>query len=378
MSRGSILIVGGGIGGLSTAIAVQKKGYDATVVELNSDVHSSVYGVGIIQPMNALRALDMIGVAQDCIAAGYPAKRWGGLYATDGTFIKEMPGTPVPGLDLPPMNGLTRPKLHEILTSHAVEAGVTIRYSTTFAQLDDDGDGVDISFTDGTTGRFDIVVGADGVYSKTRGYVVEGEVRPYYIGQSAYRVNIPLLPEIDSIILQAGPEGMAGLVPIGEDLAYLFYNAHMEAQPTPESGDDTAQKLRDYLAPFDGFMGRIRDEFIDDGCEIVLRPEESLIVEAPWHKGRIVLLGDSVHAITPHLGQGAAQAIEDGVVLADCLAEHDDLAVAFREYTDRRFERCKLIVDTSLDIAEWEMGRKPGFDNIAATDHVLEVMAQPL
>ncbi|MGA4981106.1 FAD-dependent monooxygenase [Streptomyces cellulosae] len=378
MSRGSILIVGGGIGGLSTAIAVQKKGYDTTVVELHSDVHSSVYGVGIIQPMNALRALDMIGVAQDCIAAGYPARRWGGLYATDGTFIKEMPGTPVPGVDLPPMNGLTRPKLHEILTSHAVEAGVTVRYSTTFTELKDDGDGVDVGFTDGSTGRFDIVIGADGVYSKTRGYVVEGEVKPYYIGQSAYRVNIPLLPEIDSIILQASEEGMAGLVPIGKDLAYLFYNAHMETQPTPESGDDTAERLREYLAPFGGFMGRIRDEFITEECDIVLRPEESLIVDAPWHKGRIVLMGDAVHAITPHLGQGAAQAIEDGVVLADCLAKHDDLEAAFAEYTDRRFERCKLVVDTSLDIAEWEMGRKPGFDNVAATDHVLEVMAQPL
>jgi len=377
MSRGPVLVVGGGIGGLSAAIALRQKGYAVTVVERQSDVHSSVYGVGIIQPMNALRALDLIGCARDCIAAGYAAKRWGGLYATDGTFIKEMPGTPVPGVDLPPMNGLTRPKLHEILTDHALDAGVTIRYSTTFSELKDDGDGVDVTFDDDTTGRFDIVVGADGVYSKVRAYVVEGEVTPYYIGQSAYRVNIPLLPEIDSIILQASPAGMAGLVPIGKDLAYLFYNAQMEKQ-APDSGMDSAERLREYLAPFGGFMGRIRDEFIDDESDIVLRPEESLIVEAPWHRGRIVLMGDAVHAITPHLGQGAAQAIEDGVVLADVLARHEDLEAAFAEFTDRRFERCKLVVDTSLDIAEWEMGRKPGFDNVAATDHVLEVMAQPL
>ncbi|UDY23463.1 FAD-dependent oxidoreductase [Nocardioides sp. Kera G14] len=373
----SALVVGGGIGGLSAALAFQQKGIDTTVVERQSDVHSSVFGVGIIQPMNALRALDIIGCAQDCIAEGYAAKRWGGLYSTDGHFIKEMPGTPVPGVDLPPMNGLTRPKLHEILTRHALEAGVTIRYATTFTELKDDGDGVDVTFTDGSTGRYDLVVGADGVYSKTREYVVEGEVAPYYIGQSAYRVNIPLLPEIDSIILQASPAGMAGLVPIGKDLAYLFYNAQMEKQ-APDSGMDSAEKLREYLAPFGGFMGTIRDEFITDECDIVLRPEESLIVDAPWHKGRIVLMGDAVHAITPHLGQGAAQAIEDGVVLADSLSKHDNLEDAFAEYTDRRFERCKLVVDTSLDIAEWEMGRKPGYDNVAATEHVLEVMAQPL
>ncbi|WP_354003062.1 FAD-dependent monooxygenase [Microbacterium elymi] len=96
----------------------------------------------------------------------------------------------------------------------------------------------------------------------------------------------------------------------------------------------------------------------------------------PWHKGRVVLMGDAVHAITPHLGQGAAQAIEDGVVLADALSRHDNLDTAFAEYTARRYERCKLIVDTSLAIGEWEMGRLPGFDNVAATNHVLDVMAQ--
>jgi 2-polyprenyl-6-methoxyphenol hydroxylase-like FAD-dependent oxidoreductase len=373
----SVLVIGGGIGGLSAAIALQQQGFQTTVAELKSDVHSSVYGVGIIQPMNALRALDMIGCARDCIDAGYPARRWGGLYATDGTFIKEMPGTPVPGYDLPPMNGLTRPRLHEILTSRAVAAGVSIRYSTTFSELKDDGQGVDVTFSDDSTGRFDLVVGADGVYSRVRYYVAGDEIEPYYIGQSAYRVNIPLLPEIDSVILQASPAGMAGLVPIGKDLAYLFYNAHMDKQ-APGSGMDTPAKLREYLAPFGGFMGRIRDEFITDESDVVLRPEESLIVDAPWHKGRIVLMGDAVHAITPHLGQGAAQAIEDGVVLAQVLGRHDDLEAAFAEYTGRRYERCKLVVDTSLDIAEWEMGRKPGFDNVAATDHVLEVMARPL
>ena len=79
-----------------------------------------------------------------------------------------------------------------------------------------------------------------------------------------------------------------------------------------------------------------------------------------------MLLGDAVHAITPHMGQGAAQAIEDGVVLADALSKHEDLESAFVEYRERRFERCKLIVDTSLAIGEWEMGRLENFDNVGA------------
>ena len=132
------------------------------------------------------------------------------------------------------------------------------------------------------------------------------------------------------------------------------------------------------LAPFGGLTARVRDEYVTDDADIVLRPEETMGVPTPWHRGRVVLLGDAVHTITPHLGQGAAQAIEDGVVLAETLAAHRDHESAFAEYMARRYERCRLVVDTSLAIGEWEMGRLPGFDNVGATNHVLEVMARPL
>lgn len=377
MIHGKALIVGGGIGGLATAIAVRKAGFDVKVIERYPDLHSSVYGVGIIQPINALRALDAIGCADACMAVGYPATAWGSMYDVDGNFLFAMPGARIEGSDLPPLNGLTRPQLHEILTNKAVEVGVDIHYSTTFDSLVDDGDGVNLTFSDGTTERVDFVVGADGVRSQVRRYVLDAELQPRYIGQSAFRVNIPREPEIDRIILQEGPHGMAGFVPIGPDLAYLFYNAQMNKADRPNDAD-LAEVLKEHLAPFGGLTGRVRDQYINDPAAVVLRPEESLIAEGPWHKGRIVLLGDAVHAITPHMGQGAAQAIEDGVVLADALSKHDDLESAFTEYRERRFERCKLIVETSLAIGEWEMGRLPDFDNVGATNHVMNVMAQPL
>lgn len=376
---GKVLVVGGGIGGLSAAIAIRQAGYDVTVVEKQSDLHSSVYGVGIIQPLNALRALDAIGCARACVEAGYPAKAWGSLIDIEGNFIKEMPGTPIEGTELPPMNGMTRPKLHQILTDRAVEVGVEIRYSTTFTELVENETGVEASFEGDQAETYDVVVGADGVYSKVRDYVLDGEIAPTYIGQSAYRANIPKQPEVDRIILQASPHGMAGVVPIGKDLDYIFFNAHMDRPDPNATPEQVLAALKEHLAPFGGLSGRIRDQFLEDASAVVLRPEESMIAPAPWHKGRIVLMGDAVHAITPHLGQGAAQAIEDGVVLADVLVKHGrDLGAAFAEYTERRYGRCKLVVETSLAIAEWEMGRKPGFDNVAATNHVLEVMAQPL
>jgi 2-polyprenyl-6-methoxyphenol hydroxylase-like FAD-dependent oxidoreductase len=377
MIQKKVLVVGGGIGGLATAIAVRNAGFDVKVIERHPDLHSSVYGVGIIQPINALRALEAIGCADACMAVGFPATAWGSMYDVDGNFLRAMPGARIEGSNLPPLNGLTRPQLHEILTNRAIEVGVDIHYSTTFDNLVDEGDAVQVTYADGTQERVDFVVGADGVRSQVRGYVLDADLQPRYIGQSAFRVNIPREPEIDRIILQEGPHGMAGFVPIGPDLAYLFYNAQMDRADRPDDAD-LAEVLKEHLAPFGGLTGRVRDAYINDPAAVVLRPEESLIAPAPWHRGRIVLLGDAVHAITPHMGQGAAQAIEDGVVLADALSRHEDLESAFAEYTDRRFERCKLIVDTSLAIGEWEMGRLPDFDNVAATNHVMEVMAQPL
>lgn len=376
MTARSALVVGGGIGGLSTAIALRQAGLDVVVLERQHDLHSSIFGVGIIQPANALRALDALGCARACMDAGYPATAWGAMYDVDGNFLHPMRGTPIEGTDLPPLNGLTRPKLHEILTARAREVGAQIRYNTTFHALQPDDDGVTVVYPDESRERYDYVVGADGVYSQVRGYVLDEALAPRYIGQSAFRLNMPRLPEIDRIILQKGPRGMAGFVPIGPDLAYFFYNTDMPKRERTQQ--ECHEQLREHLAPFGGLTGRVRDEFLTEDVEIVLRPEEAMIAPAPWHRGRIVLIGDAVHAITPHLGQGAAQAIEDGVVLGDVLGRSTDHEAAFAEYTERRYERCKLIVETSLAIGEWEMGRLEGFDNVAATNHVLEVMARPL
>ena len=378
MNRGSVLVVGGGIGGLAAAIALRGAGYAVNVVEIQADLHSSVYGVGIIQPVNALRALDAIGCAQACLAVGYSTTAWGQLLDVDGNLIREMPGARIPGSNLPPMNGLTRPQLHKILTGKALETGVTIEYSKTFTEFADGPDGVAVSYSDGSRNTVDFVVGADGVYSKVRPYVLGADLKPTYIGQSAFRLNIPREPEIDRIVLQHGPEGMAGFVPIGPDLAYVFYNSTWE-QGRWLDQDKMADVLRECLAPFGGLAGRVRDKYVNDPSAIVFRPEEWLIAPAPWHRGRIVLIGDAVHAVTPHMGQGAAQAIEDGVVLADCLRTAGDLEAAFARYTDRRYERCKLVVESSVAIGEYEIdpASHPRFDQAGLTQHVLEVMVSP-
>jgi 2-polyprenyl-6-methoxyphenol hydroxylase-like FAD-dependent oxidoreductase len=119
-------------------------------------------------------------------------------------------------------------------------------------------------------------------------------------------------------------------------------------------------------------------EQITDDDGVVYRPLEGLLVEGPWHKGRVILLGDAVHATTPHLGQGAGMAIEDSLVLADELSRHDDLELALTAYRERRFERCAYIVRESLAICHGQIGRGPPVDNAKATHAMFDVVAQPI
>lgn len=376
-----ILIVGGGIGGLSAAIALRRRGFAVKVVEIRPDLQSSVNGVGIIQPVNALRALDAIGCADACLADGYSTRAWGKVLDAAGNEVRDIPGATIPGADYPPMNGITRPRLHEILTEAAREAGAVIAYGVTFREISDEGDRVRVTLSDGSVERFDLVIGADGIYSRVRTEVLQLDAMPAYNGQSAFRVNVPRRMagqmEIDRIILQRGPAGMAGYVPLGPELAYMFFNSEWD-EGTRLGASELAPALRARLAGFGGLAGAIRDHHLDADAEIVFRPIDWMILPPPWHRGRVVLLGDAAHAFLPHLGQGAAQAIEDGVVLAECLAEASDPEMAFNRYTDRRFERCRLVIQCCVDIGEWEKGNLPGFDQVAATQTVIETMVQPI
>ncbi|WP_180899755.1 FAD-dependent oxidoreductase [Martelella soudanensis] len=381
MQSGKVIIIGGGIGGLSAAIALNNKGFSVEVLERSSGLHSSVFGVGIIQPNNALRALDMIGCADACIEAGYSTRAWGMQLDAAGHETRQMPGAVAENSHLPPMNGLTRPKLHEILTRKAVESGASIRYGTRYRSLQPNENGVVVHLEDGTSLDADIVVGADGTYSQTRKYVFDQDIGPVYNGQSAFRMNIPrTVPgfgEIDRIILQHAPHGMAGYVPIGPDLAYMFLNSSWPAGTRLEE-HELAPALRERLQGFGGLTGYVRDNFVHDGNEIVFRPIEWMIVPPPWHKDRIVLIGDAAHAFLPHLGQGAAQAIEDGIVLAECLAEDATCEQAFKRYIDRRYERCRMVIQGCVDIGEWEKGHLPDFDNIATTQRIMETLLAPI
>lgn len=367
----NVLVVGGGIGGLASAIALSRKGNRVTVIERDPDW--SVYGVGIIQQSNVVRAMEQLGVLERFIAAafGFDAVE---IFAPDGTKVARIPSPKL--VEGRPANvGIGRPALQKVLADTAQELGAQVRLGLTVTSLNDDGAGVDVAFSDGSTGRYDLVVGADGVYSQIRGMILPDAEEPQYTGQAVWRYNLPRPADLDALRTYNGSTGV-GLVPMSEPVMYMFVT-------TPEPGnrrypvEGLAGKMRKRLA---GCAPAIRGlgEQITDDAAVVYRPLEGMMVTGDWSKGRVVLLGDAVHATTPHLGQGAGMAIEDAIVLAEELEQDADVARACVTYRDRRYERCSYIVSASLAICYGQLGKGAPVDMHQATADMFAIVAKPI
>lgn len=366
-----ILIIGGGIGGLTSAIALGQGGHDVTVIE--RDPTWSVYGVGIIQQSNVLRAAHDLGILDQYLAAGigFDAVE---IFAPNGMKVARVPGHPAAD-GLPANLGIGRPALHELLGNAAKAAGARIRLGITATEINDRGDGVAVVFSDGSAGNYDLVIGADGAYSDTRATILPDAEGPAFTGQAVWRYNFPRPADLDALQVYNGPTGV-GLVPISQDLMYMYVTTPEPDNPRYDTVG-LAAAMRAKLAACSPVIRALADQITDDHG-VVYRPLEAMIVGGEWHKGRVVLLGDAVHAATPHLGQGAGMAIEDSIVLAEEIGKAGDPEQAFAAYRARRFDRCRFIVEKSLAICHGQIGKGPPVDNAIATQEMFAVVSQPI
>ena len=368
----NVCIIGGGVAGLAVAIGLHQKGIACEVVEKTADW--SVYHVGIIVQSNFIRALDQLGLGQAAVDAGYPID--GARFCSkDGTVIAAMPGeSQVDGL--PADLGLTRPALHQVLTEKVKALGIKVRAGVTFDSFTDTGEAVEVSFTDGTTGTYDLMIACDGNYSAVR-KVLWPDAKPAYTGQGVWRYNVPRPAEVTWTDLYLGKHGgKAGYCPLTPDEMYIF--AVFEEAGNPKFAPETlADEMQKRLEGFGGQLGESA-KHITDPALVVYRPLEACIMPAPWHRGRVVLIGDAAHSATPHLGQGAAMAVEDAVVLAEEVAKDQSLPAALDAFMERRFERAKLVGTSSIQLGEWEMHPEQAGDPVALTEKVREALADPI
>jgi 2-polyprenyl-6-methoxyphenol hydroxylase-like FAD-dependent oxidoreductase len=346
------LIIGGGIGGMCTAIQLRKLGIDVDLVEVNPDW--SVYGAGITVSGPTLRALRSVGVIDEVLKH---AGTWDRIdvCAADGSLMAQVPIPVTVGADeLPRCSGILRPVLAQILSSATLASGTQVRTGVTFESITQDALGVDVRFTDGSQGRYELVIGADGVNSQVRTRLFPGAPTPQFTGQGSWRTVVPRTVVNSTIYM--GATTKVGVNPVSDDEVYLFC---LDQRPGIEfiPQNDWARVLPELLAEFGGVVGDIREGLLSgrlDSSRILYRPLAGLMMPAPWHTGRVLLLGDACHATTPHMASGAGIAVEDAVVLAEELQRHDTLDAALTAHTARRFDRSKLVVESSLRLGQIE------------------------
>ncbi|WP_066805377.1 FAD-dependent oxidoreductase [Sphingomonas asaccharolytica] len=373
MNTLNILVVGGGIGGLTSAIALRRAGFDVTIVEKDPDW--SVYGVGIIQQANVIRAMADLGIIDDYLGAGFGFDQVE-IYVPSGQRVAIIPSPRLtPGY--PANVGIGRRALHQVLGDRAIAAGAAIRLGVTVGALDDDGEGegVDVTFSDGTRGRYDIAIGADGLYSQMRDHVAPEAAPPAFVGQGVWRYNFPRPADVTALCAFDGPIGV-GLVPLSDTLMYMYVTTpEPENRRYPRTG--LAAEMRSKLTGQPPRIAELAEQIIDDDA-VVYKPLEWIMLEGPWHRGRVVLIGDAVHATTPHLGQGAGMAIEDSIVLAEELVRHPNPEAAFAAFRARRIDRCRYIVEQSKAISFGQTGQGPRVDQGKVTHEMFQITAQPI
>lgn len=370
----NVLIIGGGFAGLSAAIAFRKHGLAVTLVEIASDC--GAYGAGISIGGATLRALKTLGVLDTYFEHGFGCEATE-IRTPDDRLIQMIPAPRLAGADVPGNGAVMRPVLAKILHDAAVKAGADVRLETTTISLRDDGEGVDVDFTDGTSARFDLVVGADGLLSQTRALLLPDAPQPRYNGQSVWRAVLPKLPEVNHTMLWVGETTKVGLNPVSKDEMYIFVN---ENRPTKDrlAEDRLVPMLKALLEPYAAPLVQQARAMISEDSRIIFRPLEGMLVPLPWHKGRIVLVGDAVHATTPHLASGAGIGIEDSIVLAEELALNSTVEAGLFAFEQRRWERCRMVVHNSGRLGELEVANGDKAEHARLMEVSFRTLAQAI
>lgn len=365
-----ILIVGGGIGGMSTAIRLTEAGHSVDLVDLDPEWRA--YGAGITITGATLRAYKRLGLLDAIKQRGAitPGTR---IRSVDGTLLAELEEPPMSD-DIPGTGGILRPDLHRIMSERIRALPISVRLGVTVDQIVQDDGGVDVVISDGFAGRYDLLIGADGIRSRVRQIVFPHAVMPSYTGQCAWRVVADRPAELDKGEFFVGHRHFVGITATGPSSVYLFL---LNADPGPEwiEPADQPRILKKLLADFGGDAGTIRDA-INADTALVYRPLEAGYQPRPWHVGRVVILGDAAHATTPHLASGAGLAVEDALVVAEELERHDTVQAALAAFTDRRFDRCSNVVKIGIAIGANQIAQGSPQQTAEMTGAALHTLSQ--
>lgn len=341
-----VIIVGGGIGGLTTALACQQRGIRALVFERTRQFRE--VGSGLLLAGNAVKALQKLGLGDALCSIAAPL-RYAPLRSWRGDVLLELPVQEAMQRFGATTVGVHRAELHAALVQAlAPESLHTNMQAIGFEQGEE---GVRVQFASGEEVRGDLLVGADGLHSVIRSQLM-GAAKPRYAGYTAWRgvICYPLSErEAQTAFETWGAGKRFGIIPLTQGRICWFAVANAP-EGTCEDATREKQKVLDLVSSCH-----------EPTRAVVEATEPSAILRTPiydrspissWSQGRVTLVGDAAHPMTPNLGQGACQAIEDAVLLADSLQSAPTITSALQSYEARRIKRVNIIVQRS-----WQQGR---------------------
>ena len=316
-----MLIVGGGIAGLALARALLQRGITAEVVERVSEWEPS--GAGLYLPGNAVRALRELGIGPALAQRANPIRR---------QRLLDHRGRLLADIDVDRLwdgvggcIAIHRAALHEVLLEATADVRIRLGLSVTGLE---DGEAPRVTFSDGSTGTYDLVVGADGVHSTIRSLALGGP-QANEVGQASWRFIAEDVAGITDWTVMLGRGRTFLTVSLGGGVVYCYADIST-SDPAGSASEDWRPQFADFAEPVPSLLGRAADAYF--------APIEEVAPPA-WTLGRVVLVGDAAHASSPNMAQGAAMALEDGLVLAETLTADQTLDQALAGYVQRRMAR---------------------------------------
>jgi len=370
-----VAVAGAGAVGLAAAIQLAKAGVEVDVFESKPEL--TALGSGISLQGNALRVFDALGAWDDIRAAGFAFE--GLTLRAPGPaapVVAELPDVKTGGPDYPAAMGMPRPELARILLEHAERAGATVRFGATVSGFAADADGVEVRVDGVSAGSYDLLIGADGLNSAVRAQMGI-ETKPEPNGMGIWRAFVSRPPEVARTELYyGGPVYIAGYTPTGEDTMYAFLVEKAQDRFGVSDEDATRIMLEESRA-YGGPWEAIRAD-LAQGARAHYTWFTRHVVEAPWNRGRVVIIGDAAHSCPPTIAQGAAQGLEDALVLTELLtvrtAVDQGLWDAFHA---RRLPRATAVVEASSQLAQWQIDGDRDADAGGLIFGIAQQMAQP-
>lgn len=371
----TVAIVGSGVAGLAAGIQLAKAGVEVDLFEAKPQL--TALGSGISLQGNALRVFDALGAWDDIREAGYPFE---GLTlrapGPGAPVVAELPDVKTGGPDYPAGMGMPRAELARILLAHAERAGVQVHFGAKLTGLTQDADGVQIEIEGAPAGRYDLVIGADGLHSTVR-ELIGIEAKPESTGMGIWRTFVSRPAEVErSTLYYGGPVYIAGYTPTGEDSMYAFLVEKAEDRFGVDP-DEARRLMLEASRAYDGPWNQIRAD-IEAGADAHYTWFTQHLVAEPWNRGRVVIIGDAAHSCPPTIAQGAAQGVEDAFVLTELLTRGESLEQGmWDEFHARRIPRAGAVVAASVQLGQWQIDGDRSADAGGLIFGIAQKMAEP-